>query len=180
MLGHERSQTPHLARFSNYILDTEVGRPADTPCETPKLSNSINCYYKSTPEENECYWYWWWRRWWCWWWRWRWAWKSRYSTVRFVKMVFKSWTWLFQNLGFERFQISCCCRTQRKVTRPRLRSEREENHHLAWSSSASLKMETAALQRISKMKKFKRQLLQIDIEEVPDIQWSLDADYVWR
>ena len=28
-LGHERSETLHLARFSNYILDTEVGRPAD-------------------------------------------------------------------------------------------------------------------------------------------------------
>ena len=31
---------------------------------------------------------------------------------------------------FERVQISFCCRTQWKVTRPGLRSEREETHHL--------------------------------------------------
>ena len=30
---------------------------------------------------------------------------------------------------FERLQISFCCRTQWKVTRPRLRSDREETHH---------------------------------------------------
>ena len=84
------------------------------------------------------------------------------------------------NLGFEGVQISVCCRTQWKVTRPRLRSDREETHHLAWSSSALLPMEPAALQRMSEMKKFIRLLLQIETEEVPDLQLSLDADHVWR
>ena len=74
--------------------------------------------------------------------------------------------------------ISFCCRTQWKVTRQRLRSEREETHHLAWSSFVSVKMESAALQRISEMKPFNTLLLQIDIEEDPDIQLRLDADHV--
>ena len=39
---------------------------------------------------------------------------------------YKSWTWLLQNLGSQTVQISFCCRTQWKVTRPGLRSEREE------------------------------------------------------
>ena len=41
-------------------------------------------------------------------------------------------------------------------------------------------MEPAALQRMSEMKKFLRLLLQIDIEQVRDLQLSLDADHVWR
>ena len=61
------------------------------------------------------------------------------STVRFVRMFYKVWTWLLQNLGFEKVKISFYCRTQWKVARPRLRSERRATHHLAWSSSASMK-----------------------------------------
>ena len=68
------------------------------------------------------------------------------STVRFVRMFYKVWTWLLQNLGFEKVKISFYCRTQWKVARPRLRSERRATHHLAWSSSASMKMESAAPQ----------------------------------
>ena len=68
------------------------------------------------------------------------------STVRFVRMFYKVWTWLLPNLGFEGAKISFYCRTQWKVARPRLRSERRATHHLAWSSSASMKMESAAPQ----------------------------------
>ena len=39
-------------------------------------------------------------------------------------------------------------------------------------------MEPAALQRISEMKKFKKLLLQIDTEEIPDIQLALESDHV--
>ena len=108
------------------------------PGGPPKLRNSIDRRFKSILEENVCYSYWWWRRWWCSWWRWHWAWKSGCTTVRFVRMFKKSWTWRIQNLGFEGVQISLCCRTQWKLTRPRLRSEREETHHLAWSSFVSM------------------------------------------
>ena len=104
---------PSSCMISNYILDTEVSRPADTPCEPPKWRNSINCCYKSIFEENECYWYWWWRKWRCSRWRWHWTWKSGCSTVRFVRMFRKSWTWLLRNLGFEAVRNSFCCRAQR-------------------------------------------------------------------
>ena len=98
--------------ISNYILDTEVSRPADTLCGPPKSRNSINCCcYKSIFGEYECYWYRWWRRW-CSWWRWHWAWRSRCSTVRFVKMLYRSCTQVLQNLGFEGVQISFCWQAQ--------------------------------------------------------------------
>ena len=68
------------------------------------------------------------------------------SKVRFVRMFYKVWTWLLPSLGFEGAKINFYCRTQWKVARPRLRSERRATHHLAWSSSASMKMESAAPQ----------------------------------
>ena len=129
-----------------YTLDNEVNRPADTPCGPQKWRNSMDCCHKSILGENECCWYWWWRRWWCWWWRWRWAWKSWCSTVRFVGMFYRVWTWLIQNLSFEGIQISVYCRTQWKVARRRLRSQREDAHNIAWSSSASMKIQSAMLQ----------------------------------
>ena len=58
----------------------------------------------------------------------------------------KVWTLLLQSLGFERVKISFYCTTQWKVARPRLRSERRATQHLAWSSFASMKMESAAPQ----------------------------------
>ena len=42
-----------------------------------------------------------------------------------------------------------------------------------------MKMESAALHRISEMEKFDELLLQIDTEEDPDIQLRLDAADVW-
>ena len=40
-----------------------------------------------------------------------------------------------------------------------------------------MKMESAALQRIPEMKKFTRLLLQIDIEDVPDIQNDIEQAF---
>ena len=42
-----------------------------------------------------------------------------------------------------------------------------------------MKMESASMQRISKIKKSKTLLFHIDIEGDPDIQMRLDADDVW-
>ena len=58
-------------------------------------------------------------------------------------MFYNSWTWLIQNLGFEKARTNCCCKKQWKVTRPRLRSERSESPHLALSSSTSLTKKSA-------------------------------------
>ena len=46
------------------------------------------------------------------------------SEMRFVRMFYKSWTSVLQNLSFEGVQISFYWQAHRKMTRQLLRSER--------------------------------------------------------
>ena len=74
------------------------------------------------------------------------------STVRFVEMFYKSLKLRTQGLIFERIKIRFYCRTQWKVARPKLRSQQKETHHLVWFSFAPMEMESASMQRISKIR----------------------------
>ena len=50
------------------------------------------------------------------------------SVIRFVRMFYKSATWVLPNLGFERVQISFYWQAHRKRIRQLLRSERMSSY----------------------------------------------------
>ena len=65
------------------------------------------------------------------------TWKSRSSTARFVTMFYRSWTELFQHLGFETVRIHLGWRQQWKVTPWRLEMKHHRTAHLPLSWPAS-------------------------------------------
>ena len=61
------------------------------------------------------------------------AWKNMSSTVRFVRIFYRSWTGLFQNPGFETVRINFGWRAQWKVTPWRLEMRHHRTAHLPLS-----------------------------------------------
>ena len=59
--------------------------------------------------------------------------KIRESTMRFVRMFYKSWTRLFQNLGFETARINFGWRAQWQVTPWKLEMKPHRTAHLPLS-----------------------------------------------
>ena len=68
------------------------------------------------------------------------TWKSKYSRVRSVRMFYRSWTRLLQNLGFERAQMSLCCKSQWKLARRCLELQGHDTRHLTRASLLSMTM----------------------------------------